>query len=188
MYTTDCNYFSITNYNNVQDGYYRWTGCTDSVNVTPIGPQQTNYICAKDVSPEEYGAPIDIVFIGLCPSNTPTQTQTPTPTPTPVTPTPTPTSVTPTPTPTPSITPSIIYTYNLRTGGYYQNVCEQVNFGDVAIATIYCTKPFDSLVPGDYVFGNSELTIPPINANFTLSNGGKFIQISGTLVINVGVC
>ena len=179
MYTTDCNYFSITNYNNVQDGYYRWTGCTDSVNVTPIGPQQTNYICAKDVSPEEYGAPINIIFIGLCPSNTPTQTPTPTPTPTPVT---------PTPTPTPSITPSVIYTYNLWTGGYYQNVCEQVNFGNVAIATIYCVKPFDSLVPGDYVFGNREFTIPPINANFTLSNGGKFIQISGTLVINVGVC
>ena len=119
MYTTDCNYFSITNYNNVQDGYYKWTGCTGSVNVTPIGPQQTNYICAKDVSPEEYGAPINIVFIGLCPSNTPTQTPTPTPTPTPVTPTPTPTPVTPTPTPTPSITPSVIYTYNLRTGGYY---------------------------------------------------------------------
>ena len=166
MYTTDCNYFSITNYNNVQDGYYKWTGCTGSVNVSSIGPLQTSYICAKDVSPEEYGAPINIVFIGLCPSNTPTQTQTP----------------------TPSITPSVIYTYNLRTGGYYQNVCEQVNFGDVAIATIYCVKPFDSLVPGDYVFGNREFTIPPINANFTLSNGGKFIQISGTLVINVGVC
>jgi hypothetical protein len=188
MYTTDCNYFSITNYNNVQDGYYKWTGCTGSVNVTPIGPQQTNHICAKDVSPEEYGAPIDIVFIGLCPSNTPTQTPTPTPTPTPVTPTPTPTPVTPTPTPTPSITPSVVYTYNLRTGGYYQNVCEQVNFGNVAIATIFCAKPFDLLVPGDNVFGNREFTIPPLNANFTLSNGGKFIQISGTLVINVGVC
>jgi hypothetical protein len=188
MYTTDCNYFSITNYNNVQDGYYKWTGCTGSVNVTPIGPQQKNYICGKDVSPEEYGAPINIVFIGLCPSNTPTQTPTPTPTPTPVTPTPTPTPVTPTPTPTPSITPSVVYTYNLRTGGYYQNVCEQVNFGNVAIATIFCAKPFDLLVPGDNVFGNREFTIPPLNANFTLSNGGKFIQISGTLVINVGVC
>jgi hypothetical protein len=140
------------------------------------------------VSPEGYGAPINIVFIGLCPSNTPTQTQTPTPTTTPITPTPTPTSVTPTPTPTPSITPSVIYTYNLWTGGYYQNVCEQVNVGTVAIATIFCVKPFESLVPGDYVFGNREFTIPPINANFTLSNGGKFIQISGTLVINVGVC
>jgi hypothetical protein len=179
MYTTDCNYFSITNYNNVQDGYYRWTGCTDNINVSTISPLQTNYICAKDVSPEGYGAPIDIVFIGLCPSNTPTQTPTPTPTPTPVT---------PTPTPTPSITPSVVYTYNLRTGGYYQNVCEQVNFGNVAIATIFCAKPFDLLVPGDNVFGNREFTIPPLNANFTLSNGGKFIQISGTLVINVGVC
>jgi hypothetical protein len=82
----------------------------------------------------------------------------------------------------------VVYTYNLRTGGYYQNVCEQVNFGNVAIATIFCAKPFDLLVPGDNVFGNREFTIPPLNANFTLSNGGKFIQISGTLVINVGVC
>jgi hypothetical protein len=32
------------------------------------------------------------------------------------------------------------------------------------------------------------LTIPPINANFTISNGARFIQISGTLVLNVGVC
>ena len=94
MYTTDCNYFSITNYNNVQDGYYKWTGCTGSVNVSSIGPLQTSYICAKVVSPEEYGAPINIVFIGLCPSNTPTQTQTPTPT------------VTTTTTPTPTITPT----------------------------------------------------------------------------------
>jgi len=36
MYTTDCNYFNITNYNNVQEGYYRWTGCTGIVSVSPI--------------------------------------------------------------------------------------------------------------------------------------------------------
>ena len=188
MYTTDCNYFSITNYNNVQDGYYKWTGCTGSINVTPIGPQQTNYICAKDVSPEQYGAPINIVFIGLCPSNTPTQTPTPTPTPTPVTPTPTPTPITPTPTPTPSTTPTIIYNYNLWTGGYYQNVCESTRVGTPSNVTIYTTKPFELLVPGDNAFGNLLLTIPPVNANFTISNGSKFIQMSGTLILNVGVC
>jgi hypothetical protein len=26
MYTTDCNYFRITNYNTTQEGYYKWTG------------------------------------------------------------------------------------------------------------------------------------------------------------------
>jgi hypothetical protein len=27
-----------------------------------------------------------------------------------------------------------------------------------------------------------------VNANFTISNGTRFIQISGTLILNVGVC
>jgi hypothetical protein len=27
-----------------------------------------------------------------------------------------------------------------------------------------------------------------VNANFTISNGARFIQISGTLILNVGVC
>ena len=189
MYTTDCNYFRITNYNNVQVGYYRITGCTDIVSVNSVDPIQTTYICGKNILVEQYGAPLDVTFIGLCPSNTPTPTMTPTPTPTPVTPTPTPTPVTPTPTPTPSTTPLVIFTYNLRTGGYYQNVCESVNmFANPANVTIYTTKPFELLVPGDNVFGNSLLTIPPINANFTISNGAKFIQISGTLILNVGVC
>jgi hypothetical protein len=114
---------------------------------------------------------------------------TPTPTTTPVTPTPTPTPVTPTPTPTPSTTPLVIFRYNLRTGGYYQNVCESVNlFANPSNVTIYTTKPFELLVPGDNVFGNLSLTIPPVNANFTISNGARFIQISGTLILNVGVC
>ena len=189
MYTTDCNYFRITNYNNVQEGYYRLTGCTDVVGVIPIGTLQTNYVCGKNVSVEPYGAPLNVVFIGLCPSNTPTATVTPTPTPTPVTPTPTPTPVTPTPTPTPSTTPNVIFNYNLWTRGYYQNACEEANmFANPSNVTIYTTKPFELLVPGDNVFGNSSLTIPPINSNFTISNGAKFIQISGTLVLNVGVC
>lgn len=189
MNITDCNYFRITNYNNVQEGYYRWTGCTNVVSVSSVDPLQTSFVCAKDLIVEGYGAPLNVDFMGLCPSNTPTPTITPTPTPTPVTPTPTPTPVTPTPTPTPSKTPNVIYTYNLWTGGYYQNVCESVNmFSNPSNVTIYTTKPFNLLVPGDNVFGNSTLTIPPVNANFTISNGSKFIQISGTLVLNVGVC
>ena len=180
MYTTDCNYFRITNYNNVQEGYYRWTGCTDVISVSPIGTLQTSYVCAKDVSVEEYGAPLNVVFIGLCPSNTPTPTVTSTPTPTPVT---------PTPTPTPSVTPTVIFTYNLWTGGYYQNACEAAGmFANPANVTIYTTKPYNLLVPGDNVFGSSSLLTPPVNANFTISNGNRFIQISGTLVINVGLC
>jgi len=188
MYVTDCNYFKITNYNNVQDGYYRWTGCTDIISVSPIGTLQSTYVCAKNIYVEEYGAPLNVVFIGLCPSNTPTPTMTPTPTQTSVTPTPTPTPVTPTQTPTPTKTPTIIYTYNLWSGGYYQNVCESINFGTPSNVTIYTTKPFELLVPGDNVFGSPSLLIPPVNTNFTISNGAKFIQLSGTLVINVGVC
>jgi hypothetical protein len=61
-------------------------------------------------------------------------------------------------------------------------------FANPANVTIYTTKPYNLLVPGDNVFGNSTLSIPPVNANFTISNGNRFIQISGTLVINAGVC
>lgn len=180
-----CYYFSIVNYNNVQEGYYSWTGCTGDINISTIGTLQTQYVCAQNVTEEYYGAPLDITNEGICPSPTPTPV-TPTLTPTP---TPTPTPITPTPTPTPSATPQVIFTYNLWTGGYYQNVCEAANmFSNPSNVTIYTTKPFGLLVPGDNVFGNSSLTIPPINTNFTISNGSRFIQISGTLVVNVGVC
>lgn len=187
MSTSNCNYFRITNYNNVQDGYYRWIACDGTINVTPINPIQTNYVCADSVSVESYGAPLDVVFIGLCPPPTPTPTIPPTPTP--IVPTPTPGPIIVTPTPTLGPPPPVIFTYNLRTGGYYQNVCGSVNmFANPANVTIYTTKPFELLVPGDNVFGNSSLTIPPVNANFTISNGARFIQISGTLILNVGVC
>ena len=175
----DCNYYRITNYNNVQEGYYRWTGCTDIISVSPIGTLQTSYVCAKDIYVEEYGAPLDVVFIGLCPSSTPTPT---------VTPTPTQTSVSPTQTPTPTVTPVIVYMSNLRTGGYYQDVCGSTYFGNPANVTIYSEKPFSQLEIGDHVYGNNLLTIPPINANFTISNGSTFIQIGGTLIINKGIC
>ena len=176
----DCNYFRITNYNNVQEGYYSVTGCTGDISISSIGTLQTQYVCADSVAEEYYGAPLEIINMGLCPSNTPTPTLTPTPTPTPVT---------PTPTPTPSITPIIIFTYNLWTGGYYQNVCEAADmFANPSNVTIYTTKPFELLVPGDNVFGDFNLTIPPVGTNFTISNGSSFIQISGTLVVNAGVC
>jgi hypothetical protein len=135
---------------------------------------------------EEYGAPLDITWVGLCPSPTPTPTNTPSVTPTSITQTPTPTQ-----TNTPSVTPTTpppIYTYNLWTGGYYQDVCNATNFGNPANVTIFCLKPFSSLVPGDHVYGNKQLTIPPVNANFTISNGGRFIQVSGTLILNTGLC
>ena len=54
MNITDCNYFRITNYNNVQTGYYRWTGCTDIISVNPVEPLQTSYVCAKDLYVEDY--------------------------------------------------------------------------------------------------------------------------------------
>jgi hypothetical protein len=57
-----------------------------------------------------------------------------------------------------------------------------------ANVTIYSTKPFTQLNVGDHVYGNRLLTIPPVNANFTISDGARFIQISGTLIINVGQC
>jgi hypothetical protein len=104
----------------------------------------------------------------------------------------TPTTQTPTPTNTvtPSVTPSAVYVQNLRTGGYYQDVCQQINqFGGFpSNVTVYSTKPFNQLTVGDNVYGNRELTIPPIGANFTISDGVKIIQISGTLIINTGTC
>ena len=188
MYTTDCNYFRITNYNNVQDGYYKWTGCTDIISITTITPLSSEYVCAKNLIVESYGAPLDVVEIGLCPSSTPTPTVTPTVTPSSITPTPTSTSPTPTITPTPTVTPTTVFMYNLRTGGWYQDVCGSTHFGSPKNVTIYTVKPFTSLVPGDYVYGNESLTIPPIGANFTISDGAKFIQLGGNQVINVGIC
>ena len=49
-----CYYYRITNYNNVETGFYRWTGCTDIISVTPVEPLQTSYVCAKDLYVEDY--------------------------------------------------------------------------------------------------------------------------------------
>ena len=190
MDTIDCNYFRIVNYNNIQEGYYIWTGCTGIVNVTQINPLQTDYVCAYELVQEDYGAPLTISNIGLCPTATATSTVTPTVTPT-VSLSSTPTTQTPTPTNTvtPSITPPPFYIENLWTGGWYQNVCESVNlFSTPSNVTVYSLKPFSQLEVGDNVFGNRIMTIPPVNTNFTISNGDKFIQLSGTLIINVGLC
>jgi hypothetical protein len=184
-------YYQITNYNSIQDGYYKWTGCTGSVNITKIVPLFSENICAESITVESYGAPLDIINIGLCPSSTPTPSITPTVTPT-VSLTSTPTTQTPTPThtTTPSTTPSPYYVRNLRTGGYFQDVCQSINqFGGFpANVTVYSAKPFNQLSVGDHVYGNREFTIPPVGANFTISDGVKIIQISGTLIINTGVC
>ena len=185
-----CNYYQIINYNSVENGYYRYTGCTGIISVGTIIPLNTEFVCAEDLIQESYSGPLSITNIGLCPSNTPTPTLTPTITPsvslsaTPTTQTPTPTNTT-----TPSVTPSAVYERNLRTGGWYQNVCQSVNlFANAANVKIFTTKPFDTLEVGDHVYGNKQLTIPPIGADFTISDGAKFIQLSGTLIINVGIC
>jgi hypothetical protein len=186
-----CLYYRITNYNSIQEGFYKWTGCTGSVNITEIAPLFSETLCAESITVELYGAPLNIDDLGPCPSATPTPSITPTVTPT-VSLTSTPTTQTPTPTNTvtPSVTPSPVYVRNLWTGGYFQNVCESINqFGGFpSNITVYSTKPFKQLTVGDHVYGNRELTIPPIGANFTISDGVKIIQISGTLIINTGTC
>ena len=185
-----CNYYQIINYNSVEDGYYRYTGCTGIVSVGTITPLNTEFVCAEDLIQESYSGPLSITNIGLCPTATPTSSITPSVTPT-VSITPTSITQTPTPTysPTPSVTPSAVYERNLRTGGWYQNVCQSVNsFANPANVKVFTIKPFDTLEVGDHVYGNKELTIAPIGANFTISDGAKFVQLSGTLIINVGVC
>lgn len=185
-----CNYYQIINYNSVEEGYYRYTGCTGVISVATITPLNTEFVCAEDLIQESYSGPLNITNMGLCPTATPTPSITPSITPT-VSITPTSITQTPTPTysPTPSVTPSAVYERNLRTGGWYQNVCESVNMiANPSNVKIFTTKPFDTLEVGDHVYGNKQLTIPPIGANFTISDGAKFVQLSGTLIINVGVC
>ena len=77
-----CNQYRITNYNSVEDGYYRFTGCTGIISVSSISPLDTQYVCADDLVKEDYSGPLSIVNMGLCPSNTPTPSITPTITPT----------------------------------------------------------------------------------------------------------
>jgi hypothetical protein len=185
MYTDDCNYFQITNYNTVEQGFYAWTGCTNIVNVTPIDPLDSHYVCAKDLYAQDCGAPLTVVFVGLCPSVTPTPSFTPTPTPTNITQTPT-----PTPTLTPSLTQTLIPVYNLWTAGYFEDACNLVNVPAPSNVTFYSVIPFESLSSGDIIYGNAAQTIPPDTETNIISNGATFIQIdiNTGVIINTGLC
>lgn len=117
----------------------------------------------------------------------PTQSETPTPTPTE---TPIPESPTPTQTPTPTTTPAVVYSEDLWRDGVFTNACDEAGFGP-SNTTIYSTIPWGSLTTGDYVYGNSSLTEPPIlgTGNF-ISDGAIWIQIdidSGE-ILDVGIC
>jgi hypothetical protein len=184
MYTTDCNYFKITNYNTVQQGYYAWTGCTGIYSVTPIDPLQSHYVCAKDLYAQDCGAPLTIMFAGLCPSVTPTPTFTPTPTPTNITQTPT-----PTPTLTPSLTQTLIPVYNLWSAGYFEDACSEAGYGPSNVS-FYSIVSWGSLQPGDYVYGNAAMTIPPVLQGNIVSDGAIWVQIDSEngLVIDTGIC
>lgn len=185
-----CLYYEITNFNNVQEGYFRWTGCTGGIiSVTQLDPLDRKYVCAEDLIVEDYSAPLTVLNTGPCPSVTPTPTLTSSVTPTvTVTPTQHTPTTTPTYTPTPSVTRAPVYMERLITGGWYQNVCYSINFGTPSNVTIYASKPFSELEPGDRIYGNEQFTIPPVGAKFTISDGATFIQAVGTYVINKGQC
>lgn len=186
-----CNQFVVVNYNSVQEGYFRYTGCTEGiVSVGTINTLDTTYVCAESIETEDYSPPLTINLVGPCPSATPTSSITPSVTPTvslsctPITQTPTPTY-----TPTPTVTPTLCYVQNMRTGGWYQDVCNSCNqFANPANVTVYMTKPFEQLEVGDHLYGDRNFTKPPVGANFTITDGGKFVQLAGTLIINVGFC
>ena len=173
MYPTDCNYFKVTNYNTVEQGYYAWTGCTGIISVTPIDPLDSHYVCAKDLYAQDCGAPLNVVVIGLCPSVTPTPSFTPTPT----------------PTITPSITQTFIPVYNLWSAGYFEDACGEAGYGPSNIA-LYSVISFGDLQAGDYAYGNASLTIPPVFNGNIVSNGAIWVQFdtNNGLVINTGIC
>jgi hypothetical protein len=113
----------------------------------------------------------------------------PTPTP-PVTPTNTPTPpVTPTNTPTPSITPQVIYGAWLWTNNVWNNACSMAGYGPTNVL-VYSFEPFSNLEPGDFVYGNTLCSIPPINTKTIITDGNRFIQIdpSTGLIVNKGIC
>ena len=180
-----CNYYELINYNSVQTGYYAWTGCTGIFSITPLEPLQSTQVCCL-IEPyvEEYGAPLTVRYIGLCPSITPTPSFTPTPTPTNITHTPT-----PTPTVTPTITQTFIPVYNLWSAGYFEDACSAAGYGPSNV-DIYSAIPFEALSIGDYVYGNAACTIPPILSGNIVSDGARWAQIdfSDGLVIDVGIC
>ena len=161
MYTTDCNYFKITNYNTVQQGYYAWTGCTGIVSVTPIDPLDSHYVCASDLYAQDCGAPLTVVFIGICSFITPT----------------------------PSITQTFIPVYNLWGAGYFEDACGDAGYGPSNVA-IYSSTPFEALQIGDYVYGNPSCTIPPVFVGNIVSDGARWVQfnIANGQVLDIGIC
>jgi len=169
MYTTDCNNFKVTNYNTVQQGFYAWTGCTGIVSVTPIDPLDSHDVCAYDLYAQDCGAPLTVVFIGICSFITPTPTITPTR--------------------TPSITQTFIPVYNLWSAGYFEDACSDAGYGPANIA-LYSAIPFGDLQPGDYAYGNASLTIPPVFNGNIVSDGAIWVQFdtNNGLVINTGIC
>ena len=122
---------------------------------------------------------------------TPTPTLTPNFTPS-ITPTFTPTpSFTPTLTKTPTPTPQVVYLYNLWADGFSNIACGLAEGANPANITIYTTVPWPSLVVGDFVYGNSILTVPPSPSNGNIiSDGSIWIQInSGTgQILVTGIC
>lgn len=108
-------------------------------------------------------------------------------------PTPTPTvspTVTPTNTPTPSITPGPVYQINLWGAGGYVEACDLPLYGGPANVTIYSLIPWGLIEDGDYVYGNSSCTLPPIGEESIISDGSIWIQVDPSigLVINTGLC
>ena len=177
-----CLYYEIINYNSVQQGYYSWTGCTGIISITPINPLESHQVCcAGEPEVEQYGAPLYITLIGLCPSITPTPSVTPTNT---ITPTKTPTQ-----TPTPSITQTFIPVYNLWQAGYFEDACAAAGYGPADVA-IYSAIPFEALQVGDYVYGNAACTIPPALTANIVSDGARWVQfdIYNGLVLDIGIC
>jgi hypothetical protein len=179
-----CNFYEIINYNTVQQGFYAWTGCTGIISVSPINPLGSHQVCALNLYVEQYGAPLTITYIGVCPSVTPTPSFTPTPTPTNITQTPT-----PTPTVTPSITQTFIPVYNLWGAGYFEDACSAAGYGPSNV-TIYSAIPFEALQIGDFVYGNPSCTISPVFMGNIASDGARWAQfdISNGQVLDVGIC
>lgn len=107
----------------------------------------------------------------------------PTPTPT-VTPT-----ITPTPLPTPTPSPALVYSTGLWTDTVWNDACQAAGEGPAQVI-IYTLVPYGSLSIGDYVYGNSSLTIPPIGSDIILTNGVTFIQIDliTGIIVDVGSC
>lgn len=103
---------------------------------------------------------------------------------------PCPATPTPTVTMTPSPTPAVVYTYNLWTDGVMTNACSMAGFGPSNVTFYSTATTFNSIVTGDFIYGNAMLTIPPSLATNIISDGADWIQVdifSGEIIDN-GIC